>query len=276
MIPAIKSSKICRNDTHNNPLITVLVPLSIDQSQVPFVIACVCDRQTVRYSMDSKLPSDVVEPRDIARIPPGITDDSRRRIWTPVAKDWVTFEKYGRETGGEYTLLTVSVAPGGANAPHWHGSYSETFTAEKGHVGIYAESRGRITLSPGAGGEGGESITVIPGEVHHFFNPGDDEDVVMKVKLQPAREGFEKGLYILYGLAREAAAAANKGGGGGGTSSNGSLTQLMHMAVVCSMSDMWPPPRGLRGAVLIPVLKMLAFFGRIGGVEERLVRRYWA
>lgn len=206
--------------------------------------------------MDSKISSDA-EPKDIAQIPPpGMTNDSRRRIWTPVAKDWVVFEKYGRETNGEYTLLTVSVAPGGENAAHWHGSYSETFTAEKGDVGIYSKSTGKIMLSPG------ESVTVNPGEVHHFFNHG-DEDVEMKVKLQPAPEGFEKALYILYGLARD-----------GKSAKGGIPNSLMHAAVISSMSDMWPA--GFVGAVLTPVMKLLAVFGRMSGVEERLVRQYWA
>ena len=205
--------------------------------------------------MDFKLPSDV-EAKDVAQIPPGMTTDSRRRIWTPVAKDWTIFEKYGRETNGEYTLLTVSVAPGGGNAAHWHGSYAETFTAEKGDVGIYAKSTGRILLAPG------ESVTVTPGEVHYFFNPG-DQDVEMKVTLRPAREGFEKALYVLYGLARD------------GKSANGGVpNNFVHMAVICSMSDMWPA--GVVGAMLIPVIKILACLGRMGGVEERLVRRYWA
>ena len=206
--------------------------------------------------MDSNNLLSDVQPKDIARIPPGMTNDSRRRIWTPVAKDWAVFEKYGRETKGEYTLLTVSIAPGGENAAHWHGSYSETFTAEKGDVGIYSKAIGKIILSPG------ESVTVTPGEVHYFFNPG-AVDVEVKIKLQPAREGFEKGLYILYGLARD------------GKSANGGIpNNFMHMAVIFSMSDMWPA--GLGGAALIPVMKMLAFFGRISGMEERLVRRYWA
>ena len=202
-----------------------------------------------------KLPSDV-KTNDDAQMPPGMIDSSRRKIWNPLAQDWAIFEKYGRETGGEYTLLTVSVAPGGKNAPHWHGSYAETFTAAKGDVGIYATSTGKMVLSPG------ESVTVTPGEVHHFFNPGDGE-VEMRVELRPAREGFEKGLYVLYGLARD-----------GKSKRGGVPNSLMHAAVVSSMADMWPA--GWRGAVLTPVLKILGFLGRVSGLEERLVRRYWA
>ncbi|KAM0798341.1 hypothetical protein BDR22DRAFT_859790 [Usnea florida] len=201
-----------------------------------------------------KLPSDAAT-NDIPQVPPGMIDSSRRKIWNPRAKDWAIFEQYGRETGGEYTLLTVSVAPGGQNMAHWHGSYSETFTAEKGDVGIYLQSTGKMMLSPG------ESAVVPPREVHYFFNPG-DEDVEMKVELRPAPEGFEKGLYILYGLARD-----------GESADRGIPNRLMHAAVVACMSDMWPP--GWRGAVLMPVLKILGVWGRMSGLEERLVRRYW-
>ena len=232
-----------RGDKHNP--IPATPSLIRRQSQIPS-----------SGNMEPKLPSDVVKSKDIARIPPGMTNDSRRRIWTPVAKDWAIFEKYGRETNGEYTLLTVSLAPGCENAAHWHGSYSETFTAESGDVGIYSKSTGDMILSPG------ESATVTPGEVHYFFNRG-KEDVQMKVKLHPAREGFEKGLYILYGLARD------------GKSANGGIpNNIMHSAVVFSMSDMWPA--GLGGAILTPIMKALAFVGRISGMEERLVRQYWA
>jgi quercetin dioxygenase-like cupin family protein len=131
--------------------------------------------------MATKLPSDVSE-RDFGRIPPGMKEDARRKIWTQVAKDWAIFEKYGRETNSEYTQLRVSVAPGGQNAAHWHGSYSETSTADKGQVGIYSDSKGKFLLPPG------ESAIVTPGEVHYFFNPG-EEDVEMMIILYPARGG---------------------------------------------------------------------------------------
>ena len=127
-------------------------------------------------NMGPKLKSDA-EPKDIARLPPpGIANDSRRKIWTPVAKDWVVFKKYGRETNGEYTLLTMSIAPGGENATHWYGFYSKIFTAERGDVGIYIKSTNNIILLPG------ESFTIIPEEMYYFFNYR-DEEVEIKIKL---------------------------------------------------------------------------------------------
>lgn len=99
--------------------------------------------------------------------------------------------------------------------------------------------------------------------MHHFFNPGEEGDVEMEIRLSPAREGFEKGLYILYGLARD------------GKSANGGIpNNLVHSAVVFSMADMWPA--GWAGAVLRPVLRVLGVWGRWRGVEERLVEKYWA
>ncbi|KAL9595329.1 MAG: hypothetical protein Q9219_006506 [cf. Caloplaca sp. 3 TL-2023] len=199
--------------------------------------------------------SDHIDSKGVSQLPPGLTDSSRRRIWTPIGKDWVIFEKYGQETGGEYTLLTVAVAPGGGNAAHWHGSYSETFTGAKGNVGIYTKSRGKFFLAPS------ESATVKPGEIHNFYNSSDKE-VEMKVKIQPAREGFEKSLYILYGLARD-----------GKCTDGGVPTDFMQLAVIAAMSDMWPA--GLIGMLLIPILKVVAWWGRIRGVEEQLMKQYW-
>ena len=123
-------------------------------------------------------------------------------------------------------------------------------------MGIYDKVNGKRLLAPG------ESATVTPGQVHYFYNPG-EEDVQMKIRLEPAREGFEKGLYILYGLARD------------GKSANGGIpNNPLHSAVVFAMSDMWPA--GFGGALLTPVLKILAVVGRVIGMEKRLVKKYWA
>jgi mannose-6-phosphate isomerase-like protein (cupin superfamily) len=195
--------------------------------------------------------------QDASITPPGMLDPTRRKIWTPVNKDWSIFQKYGRETSGEYTLVTLGVMPGGANAAHWHGSYSETFTPYKGSLGVYSASKGKMLLGPG------ESYTVPPGEAHYFFNDR-EEEVEVEVKLQPAREGFEKGLYIAYGMARDGMCIE----GSGGFPKN-----PLHIAIVCELSDMWIA--GMAGTILNPILKVLAWVGRKIGTEEWLVQRYW-
>ncbi|KAF2798599.1 hypothetical protein K505DRAFT_371587 [Melanomma pulvis-pyrius CBS 109.77] len=204
--------------------------------------------------MTTKLSNDVA-PKDAALTPPGILENARGRIYTPVNKDWGIFEKYGRETNGEYTLIKLGVMPGGENPPHWHGSYSETFTAEKGHLGVWSKSTGKMMLEPG------KSFTVPAGEEHHFFNLG-EEDVECQVRLTPAREGFEKALYILYGLARDGKCV------GGGFPRN-----PMHMAVCFCMADMWPA--GVGGALITPIIKAVAWIGKVIGTEKYLVQTYW-
>lgn len=48
----------------------------------------------------------------------------------------------------------------------------------------------------------GESKKIELKEWHLFENPT-DEDVKFRVRLEPASEGFEKIIYIVYGLARD-------------------------------------------------------------------------
>jgi quercetin dioxygenase-like cupin family protein len=205
--------------------------------------------------MSTTLPYDVTA-KELPVMPPGMKDDGKRKIWTPAANDWALFERYGRETDGEYTLLHVSLAPGCKNEEHFHGLQNETFTSVQGNVGVYSKSTGKVFLEPG------QSVTVHAGETHYFFNPH-KETVEMKIKLHPSREGMEKGLYTLYGLARD-----------GKCHEGGVPHSLMHSAIIFSMSDMWPS--GLNGFFTRPLLKLLALVGKINGTEAELVRKYWA
>lgn len=200
------------------------------------------------------LPKDV-KPKDVSVVPPGMVDDKKRRIYNPVQKNWAYIEKYGRETGGEYGVGYGSLQPGGENGAHWHGSYSETFTSRKGLVGVYSKSKGKVFLKEG------ESVTVPPGEVHYFFSD-QDEEVEFETKIEPAHEGFEKALYVMYGLARD-------GKGGNAGVANG----IMDSAIICTMGDMWPA--GAIGVVLTPVLKTLGWVGRKTGKQQKLLDKYW-
>ena len=81
--------------------------------------------------------------------PPGIHDEARRTISNPMVKDFITFVKYGAETNSEYTELHLKLAPEGEASPHFHTRYTETFTAIKGTVGVYAGAAGKLNLEPG-------------------------------------------------------------------------------------------------------------------------------
>ena len=87
-----------------------------------------------------------------------------RTIENPIIRDTVTFLKTSAETGGEYSEVVIEIHPGGGNEPHYHTSFTESFTALKGQLGVLAGSKRRL-LSPG------ESATVPPRMVHCFFNP---------------------------------------------------------------------------------------------------------
>jgi quercetin dioxygenase-like cupin family protein len=47
-----------------------------------------------------------------------------RRYYHPEQKDYATFLKTSEETGGEYTLVNVEVAPDGGTPPHYHKTYA--------------------------------------------------------------------------------------------------------------------------------------------------------
>ena len=44
----------------------------------------------------------------------------QQRYYHPIQKDNATFLETSEETGGEYSLIEVEVAPGGGNNPHYH------------------------------------------------------------------------------------------------------------------------------------------------------------
>ncbi len=63
----------------------------------------------------------------------------KRTIVNPIIKDTVTFLKTPEETNGQMTEAEITLMPGGGNPLHYHKTYSETFSALEGELGVNRE-----------------------------------------------------------------------------------------------------------------------------------------
>lgn len=179
-------------------------------------------------------------------------DDAWRTIHNPAINDTVHFLTTAEESGGEVTRATIHLAPGGRNALHSHGSYTESFTVLEGNLGIQIGRRKR-TLSVG------EQATVPQRTPHRFFNPTGHE-AVFRVEVRPGHSGFEQTLRILYGLAGDAQ-----------TNRQGLPKNPLFIGVLAEMSDM--KPAGL-AAVMNPLLGVFARRGHAKHLDRELIARY--
>ena len=109
----------------------------------------------------------------------------------------------------------------------------------------------------------GEAATVPISTVHRFFNPSDTEEMKFIGKFERGAEGFEKGLYIVYGLAAD-----------GLTGPDGVPTKLLHLAVFVTLSDTHLAGIGMWFASFL--LKALYWYVQWSAEEERLLHKYWA
>ncbi len=176
-----------------------------------------------------------------------------RTIVNPIIKDTVTFLQTSEETNGKMTEAEISLMPGGGNPLHYHKTFSETFLAIEGELGIKLGKNGSKILKPG------ETYTVAPNEIHGFFNPTEKE-IKFNVRLSPGHTGFENSLRILYGLASD-----------GLTDKNTVPKNMKHSAIILCMSDMNLP--GLF-TILFPLLKFIAKRAKASGEEQKLIEKY--
>ncbi len=176
-----------------------------------------------------------------------------RTIYNPVFDDTVTFKRFSYEAGGEYTLLEIDLAPGGGNAMHYHNRFTETFIAVDGELGVDLGRQSFILNE-------GEQMTVERGQVHRFYNPG-SERIVFQVKIEPGSAGFERSLYLLYGLTQD-----------GYAREDGLLQEFDHTAIFLSLSDTRVP--GLLN-IMNPLFKRAARKAERSGLQDELLERYF-
>jgi mannose-6-phosphate isomerase-like protein (cupin superfamily) len=176
-----------------------------------------------------------------------------RMFSNPLIKDVVTFVETSDETGGKYTHVGVMLAPGGGNQLHRHLTFDEEFRVVQGMLGVQVDRR-FLRLAKG------ETAVAELGSKHRFFNPTSDP-VRFDVYLRPGNPGFEKGLRVAYGLARD-----------GKTNGKGIPKNPLHLALIADLTD-----TRVAGsmAILNPVLALLAAVARRRGVDKD-VAGYWS
>jgi quercetin dioxygenase-like cupin family protein len=87
-------------------------------------------------------------------------------IENPVSGERITIRQAAAQTGGALLAWELELAPGGrVPASHAHPGQEETFTVLEGRMRFRIGWR-RLVAGPG------DSVTVLPGKVHHFANPG--------------------------------------------------------------------------------------------------------
>jgi quercetin dioxygenase-like cupin family protein len=177
---------------------------------------------------------------------------AERRYYHPTQKDYATFLKTSEETGGEYTLIEIEVAPGGGNAPHYHKTYDEHFEVLEGTLEVLLD-KDTLPLRPG------QKAIAKRNTRHCFSNPA-DKPARFLVELRPGSEGFEKALKAGYGLAAD-----------GLTSANGAPKNPYQLAVLLDWSEM-----RLSGPLALaePLFRLLARRAKRKGIDRELEERY--
>jgi quercetin dioxygenase-like cupin family protein len=116
-------------------------------------------------------------------------------LYNPVTRESMTFLTTARETGGESVLIELRAAPDAfVAAAHVHPAQTETFEVLQGSLGLRV---GRETLEAAAG----DSVVVLPGEAHKWWNAGEDE-LVFRCEIRPALQ-FEQLIETMFSLAAD-------------------------------------------------------------------------
>jgi quercetin dioxygenase-like cupin family protein len=188
-------------------------------------------------------------------IPPGVLSADRRTIVNKMMGERAEFRKYSYETEGKTSEITIWVRPGGGPPSHYHTTYAERFTVDDGELIVKLGNAKTITLKAGQSAD-------VPTGVTHTFTAEGDKEVKFHASVIPAHPGFERGLYILYGLS-----------GDDLLTPQGLPKSMIHTALIVDMSDMFFP--GAQGLLMNCMVRILAVYGRWSGEEEKLLQKYW-
>jgi quercetin dioxygenase-like cupin family protein len=121
-------------------------------------------------------------------------------IENPLSGERITIRRTAAQTGGALLAWELELAPGGrVPSSHAHPRQQETFTVLEGRMRFRVGWR-RQVAGPG------DTVTVPPGTVHHFANPG-PAPARVAVQTRPAL-AMQDLLEVAAALARDQHAAA--------------------------------------------------------------------
>lgn len=118
-----------------------------------------------------------------------------KTYYNPINGEYTRILESSADTNGEYSLLEVSLMPGGGNPVHYHTRFTEEFFAVKGLLGLRYE-KDILHLEPG------QSRLVPIGIQHRFFNDS-DEPIIFRIILRSGQPGFENFIKGLFGLVND-------------------------------------------------------------------------
>ncbi len=161
-----------------------------------------------------------------------------RTVTNPLINDRVTFLRTARETGGEYVLVRVTLAPGGGNGLHLHRTFAEEFLAIEGVLTVECGGQ-RRQLAPG-------ERASAPIGAHHRFANDTDAPITFGVLISPAQR-FEETVRVAYGLARD-----------GKTTASGLPKHPLQLALLFELGDTYPVeiPLWLQRAIFGPLARL--------------------
>lgn len=179
--------------------------------------------------------------------------ENRKTHINPIIGDKITFLKTSVETNGQSTLCELELIANAKGVPsHYHDLFTETFTVLDGELVVEIGKQTKVLKV-------GDSATIPLNTLHRFYNKSDNP-VKATIELKPGNSGFENGLKIAYGLARD------------GKCNKDSLPKdIRHTALLFDMSGGRVP--GLLSFAM-PILKFIAKKARKKGIEKELIAKY--
>lgn len=178
---------------------------------------------------------------------------SGKTITNPLAGDTITFIETSADTSGARTVMDATMEPMGAGPPyHYHKAFSEKFEVLEGELMVKLSGKVHHLKK-------GDAVVAEVGMPHKFYSKSANQ-TKFRVTLEPGHEGFENGLAVFFGMARDG--ALNK---------KGMPKKFGHMAILYALGDSNTP--GFL-TLLGSVLKAKAKTKKTQKIQEELIERY--